>query len=643
VATILRDVPLDVDLSSLQFGDYSAEDIHETFMRYGLRSAYNWMAKLAKGSNELASSDFAEQEQEVIKAELNSPYKGVIVDLSGETLFDTEQVLVAAGVDDDSPTLVTAASIAADLAQLLQSDEYIAAPNLKALFTKVATPNNTITPVLDPKKFDSTGNFDLSIAAYLLASFKKDFSLKELALEHAHVDLDALSENETNNSDAIELAKEKATLVARLAAILENRLDRDGSLELYREIELPLIPVLARMEHAGITIDLAKLDELAQCGRAQIETLRKEIFELAGTDDFNLDSPKQLAEILFDRLELPVIKKTRTGRSTNAAVLAELCAHHPIAAKITEYREFNKLQNTYLEALPKLVATDGRIHTSFNQTVTATGRLSSSSPNLQNIPVRTEMGRRIREAFVPSRQAGEEGWKLVSVDYSQIELRVLAQLSKDAGLIEAFNSGEDFHAETATRLFGLSSEQAQAIDPALRSKAKAVNFGIIYGQGPHGLAKVLDLSYGEAKQIIDRYYATFPRVKAYLDETIHEAKMQGWAKTYFGRKRHIPELLSSNRAIQAFGERTAMNHPMQGTAADLIKIAMIAVDERLRQSELKARMLLQVHDELVFEAPANECDRLRELVSEVMTKVAPEFVVPLEVNVAVGDTWACAK
>ncbi|MDR1412994.1 MAG: DNA polymerase I, partial [Actinomycetes bacterium] len=300
-----------------------------------------------------------------------------------------------------------------------------------------------------------------------------------------------------------------------------------------------------------------------------------------------------------------------------------------------QYREFTKLQNTYLEALPRLIGPDGRIHTSFNQTVAATGRLSSSNPNLQNIPVRTELGRRIREAFIPS----HSDWRILSVDYSQIELRVLAHLSGDPGLIEAFSSGEDFHALTAARVFGVSPAE---VDPALRSRAKAVNFGIVYGQGPRALAQSLDLSYAEGRALIDSYYAAFPRVKDYLDELVAFAEAHGWVATYFGRKRHIPEIASANHARRSFGQRTAKNHPMQGTAADLIKLAMIAVARRLQSEGLAARMLLQVHDELVFEAPRSECVHLAELVAEEMSQVIA-FKVPLEVSVAQGATWADAK
>ena len=651
VATILRDIPLDIDLEDVSFGNYSADDIQAVFMHYGLRSPLNWMIQFANlaGSNSESANPSAESDQNPHNPQaISSPYTGVVLSTSGDTLFDNEQVLAKGSTgtkdssngSDNTTGIIRNTSVAADLAQLIQSNERIAAESLKELFEQIVPLDSAIAPEIDPNELDSEGDFDLSLAAYLLASHKTNFSLAAIALEYLGTDINELSSSGEDDSDTDTDNKDvqKAVLIARLAAVLENRLDKDSSLELFRTMELPLIPVLTRMERAGISIDLARMDELAQLGRDRIETLRSEVFELAGTDDFNPDSPKQLAEILFDRLGLPVIKKTKTGRSTNAAVLAELKAHHPIAEKITEYRESTKLQNTYLEALPKLIATDGRIHTSFNQAVTATGRLSSSSPNLQNIPVRTEAGRQIRTAFVP-----KQGWKLLSADYSQIELRVLAQLSQDAGLIEAFNSGEDFHAETAARIFGLDGqhlEGAQQVDPALRSRAKAVNFGIIYGQGPHGLSQALDIAYGEAKEIIDRYYATFPGVKRYLDQLVQEAHDQGWVATYFGRKRHIPELKSGNRSLRAFGERTAMNHPMQGTAADLIKLAMIAVDQQLRESGLQATMLLQVHDELVFEAPAGELDQLRQLVVAAMTDVAPDFTVPLEVSVTVGDTWS---
>jgi DNA polymerase-1 len=315
-------------------------------------------------------------------------------------------------------------------------------------------------------------------------------------------------------------------------------------------------------------------------------------------------------------------------------VLSGLAPEHPIAAKVIEYRELAKLDSTYIEALPKLVAEDGRVHTTFNQTVAATGRLSSSNPNLQNIPVRTEFGRLIRAAFVP----GSDG-VLVGADYSQIELRILAHLSEDEGLIEAFTSGEDFHAATAARVFGLDPSD---VTTGFRSRAKAVNFGIVYGQTAHGLAESLEIPHAEAQAMIDRYYAAYPRVRSFLDETIAEAYRDGYAVTMFGRKRWIPELKSGNHNLKSFGERTAMNHPMQGSAADIIKLAMIEVDKRLAEDGFESRMVLQVHDELVFEAPADEVSALSAMVRSAMSEVA-ELAVPLEIDVSSGANWAEAK
>ena len=399
-----------------------------------------------------------------------------------------------------------------------------------------------------------------------------------------------------------------------LAPELERRLEADGSLDVFRDIEMPLVPVLVRMERVGVGLDTSVLAGLSADAVGSIDALRAEIHELAGCE-FLVDSPKQLAEVLFEKMGLPPSKKTKTGYSTDASVLANLAPIHPIAEKIVEYRELTKLKSTYLDALPRMLGEDGRLHTSFNQTVAATGRLSSSNPNLQNIPVRTEYGRRIRAAFVPA----EPGDVIVSADYSQIELRILAHLSGDAGLIEAFTSGMDFHQATAARVFGVEPAQ---VEPGMRARAKAVNFGIVYGQSAHGLADTLKIAHVEAQTMIDRYYAAYPRVRAYLDETVAEAHRDGFASTLFGRKRRIPELASSNYNLRAFGERTAMNHPMQGTAADVMKLAMIEVDRRLRAEGFRARMVLQVHDELVFESPADEVERLSAMAAEAMSGVA---------------------
>jgi DNA polymerase-1 len=419
-----------------------------------------------------------------------------------------------------------------------------------------------------------------------------------------------------------------------LALELEGLLAADGSTDCFRRIEMPLIPVLVRMERVGVGIDTSVLESLSLVTARSIEELRREIWELAGCE-FTIDSPKQLAEVLFEKLGLPPQRRTKTGYSTDAGVLAALAPAHPIADKIVTYRELTKLKSTYIDALPRILGDDGRLHTSFNQTVAATGRLSSSNPNLQNIPIRTEFGRRIRAAFVPA----EANDLMMSADYSQIELRILAHLSDDPGLIEAFTSGADFHAATASRVFGVPIAE---LTPEHRRRAKAVNFGIVYGISAHGLSESLSVERAEAQGMIDRYYAAYPRVRRFLDETIADAHRDGFAVTMYGRKRRIPELRSSNYNLRGFGERTAMNHPMQGSAADIMKLAMIEVDRRLRAEGLRSRMVLQVHDELVFEVPAEETATLESLAREAMSGVV-RLKVPIEVSVSSGANWAVAK
>jgi DNA polymerase-1 len=369
-----------------------------------------------------------------------------------------------------------------------------------------------------------------------------------------------------------------------------------------------------------------------------IDDLRKRAEAEAG-EEFNLDSPKQLGVILFDKLKLPATKKGRTGFSTGAAVLAELKPLHPLPGIMLEYRELAKLKSTYLDALPQLVATDGHIHTTFNQSVAATGRLSSSDPNLQNIPVRTELGRRIREAFIPDPTCFAQGEAVfLSADYSQIELRLLAHLSGDEGLIEAFAHGADFHAATAARVFGIDVSE---VTPRLRSRAKAVNFGIVYGQQAYGLSQSLGVSFSEAGEMINRYFKAYPQVRSYLDSVVEQARDLGWVATMYGRKRHIHELKSSNSNLRSFGERTAMNHPMQGSAADIIKLAMIEISRRLHAEGFESQMILQIHDELDFNCAASEKERLAAMVKEVMENVA-QLKVPLLVEVSTGANWALA-
>jgi DNA polymerase-1 len=389
--------------------------------------------------------------------------------------------------------------------------------------------------------------------------------------------------------------------------------------------------VLIDMEEAGFKVDVDKLNDMSKELSREIESIQKRIYFLAG-EEFNINSPKQLGKVLFHSLGLKPGKKTKTGFSTELSVLEDLAETHELPREILNYRSLSKLKSTYTDVLPDLVSPrTGRIHTSFNQTVTATGRLSSSEPNLQNIPVRGEWGKRVRDAFIAGR-----GNLILSADYSQIELRVLAHLSKDRGLIDAFMSGVDIHTRTASALFGVAMDKVTA---DMRRVAKTVNFGVVYGISPFGLSSALTISPADAKRYIDGYFEGHPGVKAYIEQTLAEAKEKGYVLTMFGRKRRVPEIQSQNAVTRAQGERLAINSPIQGTAADTIKRAMIRIRERFLREQVDAKMILQVHDELVFELPGNELDRTAPIVRETM-EGAVSLVVPLKVDIGHGKSWA---
>jgi DNA polymerase I len=427
-------------------------------------------------------------------------------------------------------------------------------------------------------------------------------------------------------------AGERADYLQRIAPVLRSRIDEEGLADVYEKIDLPLATVLADMERIGIRVDPAELDKMSQSMEKEIRRLEKEIWALAGLE-FNVNSPTQLAEILFDKLNLQVAAKRGRGkvRSTAVEILQELAPQHPLPAKIIEYREIAKLKSTYVDSLPKLVHPEtGRLHTSFSQTTAATGRLSSSDPNLQNIPIRTELGREIRAAF-----AAEKGKLLLSADYSQIELCVMAHMSGDPVLVEAFRNGEDIHARTAQEVFGVGP---MAQTPDHRRAAKAINFGIIYGLSPFGLAQQLGIAQKEAAQFINAYFARYRGVKEFLDKILVDTRKTGAAKTLFGRIRPIPEIISPQIQLRNFAERTALNSPLQGTAADLIKMAMINIHRRLAEETSEAKMILQVHDELLFETPPKEQDRLAKLVREEMEGVY-KLAVPLVVEICSGPNW----
>ena len=426
------------------------------------------------------------------------------------------------------------------------------------------------------------------------------------------------------------LRPESAVAVDALRAPLQQRLDDEGLTRLFEEVELPLTGVLARMERNGVRVDEAKLAELSTEYEAQLATIERDVYALAG-EEFLISSPKQLQRILFEKLELPVSKKTKTGYSTDEEVLEQLSSQHALPLRVLAYRRLTKLKSTYIDALPRLLnPRTGRIHPTFHQLGAATGRLSATHPNVQNIPIRTPEGVRIREAFVPA-----QGSVLLSADYSQVELRILAHYSQDESLIDAFAKGEDIHRRTAAEVAGIAPED---VDADQRARAKAVNFGIIYGSSAFGLARQLGIAAGEAQATIDAYFARYQGVRRFLDETISAAREAGGVTTLLGRLRRLPDLGSRNRALRQAAERMAVNTVIQGTAADLIKKAMVEVDAVLAAGEPPARMILQVHDELVFEVAPEHCAALSAMVREKMTGVLA-LRVPLVVEVGQGANW----
>jgi len=483
---------------------------------------------------------------------------------------------------------------------------------------------------------------DVAIAAYLLDPTRSGYPLDELAERYLHVTLPAREDvfgkgravrawNQLAEDEAVSYLANRVDITRRLAPALETELEVRQLRELFETIEMPLVGVLAGMEVAGIRVDSQGLAAMSEEFRALIDAVTGEIYALAGTE-FNLNSPKQMAGVLFERLGLPATKRTKTGYSTSAEVLEALAREHEIAAKILEYRQLTKLLGTYIDGLREVIdPCTGRVHTTFNQTITATGRISSTEPNLQNIPVRMETGRRIRKVFIPS----SEGHVLLGADYSQIELRVLAHLSGDEGLQEAFRRGEDIHTRTASEVFGVHLEE---VTETMRSRAKSVNFGIIYGISDFGLARDTGVSREEAREYIEQYFRRYPMVKKYLDETVQKARKDGYVTTIFSRRRYLPDINSRNRGVRSFAERTAMNTPIQGSAADIIKLAMVRVQKELCRRHLTTKILLQVHDELVFDVPVEELAEVKELVRRNMEGVV-EISVPLVVEMRSGQSW----
>lgn len=631
IATIVRDLDFELDIEGASFPAFQAHEVEEAFGKYQLRAPLARVLSLidAKAAGHALSLDVGTTmpasalKQLVDEAQADKACIGVAFERGdADTIFgqSIKLALAACGknvVLEDEEALEACATV-------IRTASF-AVLDLKAFVQLAYPPDTSVSALISTAELKAHQGFDLSLAAYALESTVSSYTYEGLAERF----LDGTMP-ETSGDEALIM---HAALCCELAPVVDKALVADGSHEVYADIDLPLVAVLAHMERTGVELDIEHLRRMSAETEESLKDLTRRIYDQAG-EEFNLDSPKQLSHILFDVLGLTPIKKNQRGYSTDARVMRELAKTAPIADDVLRYRELSKLRSTYLDSLPKMRAADGRVHTVFHETVTATGRLSSSDPNLQNIPVRTEMGRRIRECFVPL----DEGSVFLAADYSQIELRLLAHLSGDEHLIAAFRSGEDFHANTAARVNGVSVDD---VTPELRSRAKAVNFGIVYGQQAYGLSQSLDIPMGEAAEMIRRYFDAYPRVREYLDEIVELTAAHGFAETMFGRKRRIPEIRATNRNLRSQGERTAMNHPMQGAAADIIKLAMNQVEERLVRDGFSAKMILQVHDELDFSVPADEAEPLAAMVKETMEGIV-ELAVPLVVDVQWGPNWASA-
>lgn len=669
VATIRTDAPVELDFEATSFPAFSADEVSAALGTLGITAMQNRFLALIGGEGGAAASSVFEIPAMVRAAAGDADALGAVAAEVSRAIDAGEWI--AAVVDDDKEegalfgltrTLWLATSkglfaleegdggtaaevegfnfvhgvIAGVLARLFMEGR-VASPDMKTLLHELSPIDSSEPELMDPLAVDSTRIFDTVVAAYLLDSDRSEFDEAYLADTYLQMALPAARGAEGAGEDAPAPAARTAALTLALVAPLRECMARENAANVFDGIEMPLVPVLAKMERAGMLVDPDRLHSLSEGLATQIAEVERSIRDLAGDETFNIGSPMQLSHVLFDVMGLPTkgLKKTKRGYySTNAKVLSDLARDHEIVRLILDWREKSKIKSTYLDTLGPLRRGDGRVHTTYNQTITATGRLSSSDPNLQNIPTRSELGRTVKTAF----SAGE-GSVFLAVDYSQIELRLLAHLSGDEHLVRAFNEGEDFHAETAARVFGVPVSE---VTPDLRSRAKAVNFGIVYGQQAYGLSQSLHISMAEARDMIDRYYEAYPGVRTFLDNVVARAKQTGYAETMYGRRRHIPELKAKNPQLRGFGERTAMNHPMQGTAADIIKIAMARVSRRLEEEGFAAHMILQVHDELDFECPVDEVERLTTMVQDVMEHVV-DLRVPLIAEASTGVTWADAK
>lgn len=637
LSKIITDVPVEISLDELKKKSHFYNSEVKAFcMKYELKSLLSKLSKLQEeGGSEEGDSDL----QQSVKTDYTpintiEGLKEVFKKFEKEILvkFYVENTNVYSKMELRSIGIMSGDSIyVVDSIKIMEDD-----PKEYTLLLKEMFENSSISKISHGIKYGYSVlkkmgidmdivSFDEEIAAYLLDSSKSDYSIKTLSG-------DKLGEEVTiEGQDGI--AKE-LSVMKQLYPILKKEIEEEKMEELLLEIEQPLTKVISDMECEGFTINRQGLDELGDKFKKEIDSLTSSIYEMA-EEEFNINSPKQLGKILFEKLDLPVIKKTKTGYSTNAEVLDALKDKHPIVEKILYFRQLSKLYSTYIEGLKAVIDEDGRIHSNFTQTVTTTGRLSSTEPNLQNIPIKTENGRSIRKVFIPERK----GDLILSADYSQIELRVLAHISGDENMIKAFGSGVDIHTATAAEVFNVPVDE---VTKTMRSNAKAVNFGIVYGIGDFSLAQDLGITRKQAKEYIDTYLERYPKVHEYMEKVVEEAENNAYVTTILNRKRFIPEAKSSNKIVKALGKRLAMNAPIQGSAADIIKIAMVNVAMELKNRKLKSKLILQVHDELIINVVPEELEEVKTILKDKMEGVL-KLSVPLDVDMSSGESWYDAK
>lgn len=638
LVTIDRHSPIEVSLDKITYGGYEDDKVRTIFKDLGFNSLLSRL-----------SGDEEESSEEEMKP-LEKLNFQVIEEITPSLLTDYDALFVEMLTDNYHQAPIEGIGVvSADKLSFIPTDVAVKSD----IFRKWAEDSSQKKIVFDAKKavvallkqgIHLKGIvFDMLLASYLLNPAENHHNIPSIAnregKKNVQFDEEVYGKGAKLKVPEQPLLAEhvvrKTKLLFDLKDDIENQLKTNEQYDLLTQLEMPLALILGVMEHTGVSVDIASLEEMGKQLNERLTDIEKDIFDLAG-EEFNINSPKQLGKVLFETLELPVIKKTKTGYSTAAEVLEKLEGKHDIIPKILLYRQLGKLQSTYIDGLLKVVdQSDHKVHTRFNQALTQTGRLSSIEPNLQNIPIRLEEGRKIRKAFIPSK----DNWKMFAADYSQIELRVLAHVAQDEKLINAFKENEDIHTQTAMDVFHVSKDE---IDANMRRQAKAVNFGIVYGISDYGLSQNLGITRKEAKQFIERYFKSYPGVEQYMQDIVQEAKHQGFVTTLMKRRRYLPDLTNRNFNLRSFAERTAMNTPIQGSAADIIKKAMIDLSERLAEENLQANLLLQVHDELILEAPEEEIEKLIKIVPEVMENTV-QLEVPLKVDYSYGESWFDAK